>query len=151
MTLTPLDLHNDSVEILQTLAFDMRINCMALLLKQCIEGNVTTAWGDTSLPAAAPVPGRLQTILFMSELHASLFASDVLVHGQVLHSVGRLSTNDMTYMYIIFVDIKKLHDKETWSVDADDERGGVTVLVSTLLLVRCNKTCHLVERNVSDA
>ena len=67
----------------------------------------------------------------MSELHASLFASDVLVHGQVLHSVGRLSTNDMTYMYIIFVDIKKLHDKETWSVDADDERGGVTVLVGT--------------------
>ena len=57
----------------------------------------------------------------------------------------------MTYMYIIFVDIKKLHDKETWSVDADDERGGVTVLVGTILLICCNKTCYLVERNVSDA
>ena len=71
MTLTPLDLHNDSVEILQTLAFDMRINCMALLLKQCIEGNATAAWGDTSLPAAAQIPGRLNKILFTSELQAS--------------------------------------------------------------------------------
>ena len=38
VTLTPLDLHSDSLELLQTLAFDMRINCMALLLKQSIEG-----------------------------------------------------------------------------------------------------------------
>lgn len=41
LSLTPLDLPSDSgLAILQDLAFDMRTNCMGILLKQAIEGNL---------------------------------------------------------------------------------------------------------------
>ena len=35
----------------------------------------------------------------------------------------------MLFTYACVSDVKGLHEKETWSVDADDERGGTTVLV----------------------
>ena len=40
MALSSLDLPQDTTEILQELAFDMRSDCMVILLKQAIEGEI---------------------------------------------------------------------------------------------------------------
>ena len=56
-TLTPLDLHNDSLDVLHTLAFDMRINCVGMLLKQTIHGSSTlTSVRSTTPPGLSLKP-----------------------------------------------------------------------------------------------
>ena len=42
LSVAGLDLPNESMEVLQQLAFDMRANCMTLLLKQAVEGRIIT-------------------------------------------------------------------------------------------------------------
>ena len=40
-----------------------------------------------------------------------------------------------TKCLVIFVlDTKNLQERETWSIDTDDERGGTTTLVSSMLV-----------------
>ena len=36
--------------------------------------------------------------------------------------------------YPVFVDTKNLNERETWTIDRNDERGGTTTLVNIILL-----------------
>lgn len=49
-----------------------------------------------------------------------------------------------------FSDVESLHERETWHVEADDERGGTTLLVSHRSLMWCVVLFALISKSVWD-
>jgi len=49
---------------------------------------------------------------------------------------GQVNTN-CTSLYFVNVDVESLYEKETWLIDTDDQRGGTTVLVCTIVHMLC--------------
>jgi len=41
---------------------------------------------------------------------------------------------EQNYLVMFVLDTKNLQERETWSIDTDDERGGTTTLVSSMLV-----------------